>query len=159
MSLKILENTEVKPYSFDGTLDIMSLNQHREWTTISRRVDGSVAFDLNWNDYRNGFGNPNGEFFIGLERLHALTTYGAPQELLVVLGDAQNRTRYAKYNLFRVGSEAEQYAIKELGVYKGDAGDSLSHHLGMSFVTRDNNTGNWPTERGGGWWRSPNSMW
>uniref|UniRef100_A0A1I8MQJ2 Fibrinogen C-terminal domain-containing protein n=1 Tax=Musca domestica TaxID=7370 RepID=A0A1I8MQJ2_MUSDO len=159
LSLQILKYTTPKPYSFKETADIISLNQHREWMTISRRLDGSVAFDLGWEDYKTGFGNPNGEFFLGLEKLHALTTYGATQELLVVLKDHQNQTRYAKYDIFRVGSELENYAILELGYYSGDAGDSLRYHAGASFVTKDNNNGgNFPAERGGGWWRSVQSM-
>ncbi|XP_061402335.1 fibrinogen C domain-containing protein 1-like [Musca vetustissima] len=158
LSLKILENTAPKPYSFGETPDILSLNQHREWTTISRRLDGSVAFDLGWENYKNGFGNPNGEFFIGLEQLHALTNYGATQELLVILRDYQNQTRYAKYDIFRVGSELKRYAITELGSYSGDAGDSLRAHAGAPFITKDNNDGSFPVERGGGWWRSVQSM-
>ncbi|XP_073828358.1 uncharacterized protein [Musca autumnalis] len=158
LSLRILENTAPKSYSFEETVDVVSLNRHREWTTISRRLDGSVAFDLGWEDYKKGFGNPNGEFFLGLEKLHALTTYGATQELLVVLKDHQNQTRYAKYDIFRVGSEAESYVIKDLGHYDGDAGDSLRVHVGAAFATKDNNRGNFPTERGGGWWRSVQTM-
>ncbi|XP_059223619.1 fibrinogen-like protein 1 isoform X1 [Stomoxys calcitrans] len=158
LSLQILENTQSGSGSGGVPLDSRSLNYHREWTTISRRLDGSVAFDLAWDDYKKGFGHVNGEFFIGLERLHALTTYGGPQELLVVLGDGLNQTRYAKYDVFQVGSEAEEYAIKELGAYSGDAGDSLRAHLGMVFVTKDRNPDNWISVRGGGWWRSQYSM-
>ncbi|XP_075155971.1 uncharacterized protein LOC142229306 [Haematobia irritans] len=162
LSLQILENTKTTagsaPVVADINLDSRSLNYHRDWTTIVRRLDGSVSFDLTWDEYKKGFGNVNGEFFIGLEKLHALTTYGGPQELLVVLGDDKNQTRYAKYDVFQVGSESEEYAIIQLGTYSGDAGDSLSTHAGMKFVTKDKISDYWQDIRGGGWWRSPNSM-
>lgn len=124
-----------------------------------RRQDGSVNFNRQWNEYKNGFGNPEADSFIGLEMLHALTTYGPKQELQIVLIDFDNETRYAKYDFFRIGSEEENYAIKELGKYSGDAGDAMIYHKGKNFSTidRDNNfekksNKNCPDSYKGGWW-------
>nr|XP_044251880.1 angiopoietin-2-like [Drosophila takahashii] len=48
------------------------------WMVIQRRIDGSVSFsemelDHDYN-YKAGFGNIKGEFWIGCEKLHLLTT-------------------------------------------------------------------------------------
>lgn len=54
------------------------------WTIILRRQDGSVSFNRKWNIYKRGFGDLDGEFFMGLDKIHALTAEKS-QELLVVI--------------------------------------------------------------------------
>ncbi|XP_061388867.1 angiopoietin-related protein 2-like [Musca vetustissima] len=103
---------------------------------IQRRIDGSENFYRLWEDYKHGFGNQSGEFFIGLERLHKLTN-SRPYELLVVLEDFENDRRYAKYDNFVVASENEKYKLQTLGRYSGTAGDSLTFQLGYKFTTMD----------------------
>ena len=46
------------------------------WTLLQRRNDGTVNFYQNWKAYKNGFGNilNNGEFWLGLEYIHDLTS-------------------------------------------------------------------------------------
>lgn len=125
------------------------------WTIIQRRQSKSIDFYRNWTDYKYGFGNLDGNFFIGLERMHALTQ-STLHELWVQLGDFENATRFAKYDTFAIGSEKQAYALNILGKYSGDAGDALRPHQGYKFSTVDMDNdifpGNCAKMFFGGWW-------
>ena len=126
------------------------------WTIIQRRQDGTENFYRNLTEYVEGFGNLNGEFFIGLEKLHALTTQDAPQELYIILEDFEGTRRYARYGVFKVGSEQTGYNLT-IGRYTGNAGDSLSIHNGNKFsiIDHDNNESkniNCAEKYRGAWW-------
>ncbi|XP_050514536.1 fibrinogen C domain-containing protein 1-B-like isoform X3 [Diabrotica virgifera virgifera] len=58
-------------------------------------------------------------------------------ELLVELVDKDGISAYALYDSFAIGSEVEGYYLSTLKGYSGDAGDSLSNHLGQKFTTLD----------------------
>ena len=52
--------------------------------------------------------------------------------------DWDSKTVYALYSRFQIGSEAENYQIKTLGLYNGNAGDYFRWHNGVTFSTVDN---------------------
>jgi len=126
------------------------------WIIILRRTDGSVDFDRIWNIYKKGFGDLDNEFFLGLDKIHALTAKET-QELLVILEDFEGNERYERYNRFAIGDEDENYILETLGTPSGTAGDSLRIAHGRKFTTldRDNDileNGNCAQELTGGWW-------
>lgn len=125
------------------------------WLVIQHRYDGSLNFYRNWTEYKNGFGEADKEFWIGLELLHKLTK-SKNYQLLVELEDFNGEYKYAKYVGFEIGNEAEKYSLKILGAYSGTAGDSLAYHKSMMFSTLDNdndkNGGNCAEISSGAWW-------
>ena len=88
------------------------------WTVFQKRQDGSVNFYRGWNDYKLGFGNLNGEFWLGLDKIHRLTT-SARHRLRVDLEDTKGKTAYAEYDHFSVTSERSKYQLS-LGTYSGE---------------------------------------
>ncbi|TRY83728.1 hypothetical protein DNTS_003946 [Danionella cerebrum] len=124
------------------------------WTVIQRRQDGSVNFFRNWDQYKQGFGNLDGEYWLGLEHLYWLTSH-ATYKLRVAMEDWQGRQVYAEFDSFRVEPESDWYRLR-LGSYQGNAGDSLSWHNNKAFTTLDKDkdayTGNCAHYQKGGWW-------
>ncbi|KAJ8369810.1 hypothetical protein SKAU_G00098380 [Synaphobranchus kaupii] len=124
------------------------------WTIIQRRQDGSVNFFRTWDQYKQGFGNLNGEYWLGLEHLYWLSTQ-SDYRLRVALEDWQGRQAFAEYDHFRLEPESDWYRLR-LGQYHGNAGDSLSWHNNKAFTTLDRDkdayTGNCAHYQKGGWW-------
>lgn len=70
------------------------------WTVIQRRQDGSVDFNRTWKEYKEGFGDLNGEFWLGNENIHKLTSQG-DYSLRIDLEDWNNKHKHAFYQVFR----------------------------------------------------------
>ena len=80
------------------------------WTVFQKRIDGSVDFNRHWSDYKHGFGNLSGEFWLGLDRIHRLTSdYNSI--LRVDMEDFEGGSAYTEYNLFGVRSEHDKYRL------------------------------------------------
>ncbi|XP_011189963.2 angiopoietin-related protein 1-like [Zeugodacus cucurbitae] len=125
------------------------------WLVIQRRQSNSVDFNRNWQDYKKGFGDLKGDYWFGLEQLHALTS-SCEQELYIQLQIDSGETYFVKYSEFVIADESEDYALKNIGKYSGNAGNGLRTHLSMKFSTydRDNDIykDNCAMIFKGGWW-------
>ena len=125
------------------------------WTVFQTRFNGGVQFYRNWNSYVNGFGNPRGEYWIGLKQLHCMTNVHPGTKLRVDLGDWDNIFYYAEYSQFIVGDSSTNYKLTVSG-YSGNARDQLSYHNGQMFSTYDQDhdtyDGNCAVNHKGGWW-------
>ena len=86
------------------------------WTVFQKRLDGSVDFYRGWEDYKRGFGNLNGEFWLGLDKINRLTKQRS--RLHVDLEETTGKTAYADYDFFGVASERSKYKLS-LETYSG----------------------------------------
>ena len=109
------------------------------WMVFQRRMDGTVDFyryHNDWADYVKGFGDLNGEFWLGLNKIHRLANSGATKSLRIDLEDFEGNKRHANYSTFQILDSSRKYKLNITG-YSGDAGDSLTYHNGMNFTTYD----------------------
>jgi len=81
----------------------------RDWMAL-------LIFYRGWADYKNGFGNLNGEVWLGLDKIHRLTN--TKNRLRVDLEDTTGKTAYAEYDMFAVTSEKTKYKLS-YGSYSG----------------------------------------
>ena len=102
------------------------------WTVIQKRLDGSVDFYRGWADYKQGFGNLNGEFWLGLDKMHRLTKEGK-KRIRVDLEDIEGNTAYAEYDMIIVASERAKYRLS-LGTYSGE-GIKLNYMKPVTIYT------------------------
>uniref|UniRef100_A0A673AF17 Fibrinogen C-terminal domain-containing protein n=1 Tax=Sphaeramia orbicularis TaxID=375764 RepID=A0A673AF17_9TELE len=100
------------------------------------RMDGSVGFHRPWDQYKKGFGDVNGEYWLGLDNIHYLTRR-RDYELLVEMSDFDGNNVSARYATFFVGGEHRGYELHISEFTDGGAGDALSSHNGMKFSTFD----------------------
>ena len=89
------------------------------WTVFQKRLDGSVDFYRGWNDYRAGFGDLSGEFWLGLDKIYRLTA-ARPNKLRVDLADTNGNTAYAQYSSFAVSAASDKYRLS-VGSYSGES--------------------------------------
>ncbi|XP_063701220.1 angiopoietin-2 [Culicoides brevitarsis] len=134
------------------------------WTVIQRRDDFGEPrenFNRDWADYKNGFGDPAKEFWLGNENIYMLTN-NEDYSLRLELEDFEGNKRYAQYSHFKIHSEADYYKL-EIDGYEGNAGDSLndpwygSNNSPFSTYNRDNDRSSLNCAsmlKGGWWWKS-----
>lgn len=151
----------IKPTDWNGPAFVVYCNMTDGggWTVFQRRVNGSENFYRGWNSYKDGFGSPNHELWLGNDKIFYLTNQQNYQ-LRIDLVYGTGRPYYAKYNLFRINNETDKYRLADLGSFTGTAGsDQMSWHEDKLFSAYDRDNDGWgdyncAERHRGGWWYS-----
>ncbi|XP_061594551.1 angiopoietin-related protein 4-like [Cololabis saira] len=129
------------------------------WTVIQRRHDGSQNFNQLWESYKKGFGDMNGEFWLGLDNIHSLSRQGQ-YTLQVDLSDEAGQQQNTRYR-FHLDGEEKLFALHLEDESSPDAQEKLltAGAVGVPFSTadRDNDLAadtNCAELLSGGWWFS-----
>ncbi|XP_062609826.1 ryncolin-1-like, partial [Saccostrea cucullata] len=88
------------------------------WTAIRKRVDGSVRFNRTRTEYKNGFGSPEQNVWIGNDIIHKLTKENT-SSLYVTITLQSGTTLYELYDRFSVSDEAGKYQLFLAGPAEG----------------------------------------
>jgi len=105
---------------------------------IQQNRDGFLFFNRSWAEFKVGFDDSRGNYWLGNELLSQLTVNNS-YKLKFDLQSRSNTNNWysAEYSTFRVLTEAYNYML-QVGRYSGNAGrDEFSYHNGMMFSTYD----------------------
>ena len=99
-------------------------------------VAGSNAYFFNrtWNQYRQEFGSPTSQYWIGLDRLHEITQGNCKIRFDLQL--LNGLWYFAQYSTFSVGDLSTNYVL-QIGGYSGNLSDAMAYHNGQPFSTYD----------------------
>ncbi|KAM9349961.1 angiopoietin-related protein 3-like [Symphorus nematophorus] len=144
----------VRPSGAEPFMAFCDMSKDHGATVIQRRKDGSVNFDQTWEKYENGFGDFQGEFWLGLRKIHSLAAQGN-SVLHIQLEDWKQGRRFIEYRFYLHGP-GSNYTI-HLTHLSGYLPDPMSNHTGMMFSTKDRDNDNHQDSNcahshTGGWW-------
>lgn len=141
----------IKPYTSEPFMAFCDMSTGE--TVMQRRTDGRLFFDQNWEKYESGFGDLQGEFWLGLKRLHSLCAQGN-SVLHIQLEEWKQPRRFIEYR-FELEGPQTNYTI-HLTPLSGDLQNFMGNNTGRSFSTKDRDNCNQPhpncTQKTGGWW-------
>jgi ficolin len=125
---------------------------------IMRRGDFNngkhTGFYGDWQAYKNGFGDSNDEFWMGLEQMHRMTA-NSDQSLRIDLESFEGERLTLEYQTFRVGDERSGYELNLADpVDELEYANQLIRQNGAKFATKDKNGGMFdcPQRYEAGWW-------
>ncbi|XP_060607106.1 microfibril-associated glycoprotein 4-like [Ruditapes philippinarum] len=135
------------------------------WTIFHRRMDGSVDFYRNLTEYENGFGNVDGELWLGLKYIKELAEQGSTK-IRLDMTSSENRTGHETCPDFML-TEGKNYTLNigsciGFGVLDEEYGLACENHNPFSTYDlyldrRDYDYENWAEISHGAWWDSYDS--
>ena len=127
------------------------------WTIIQRRVDDSVSFDRDWEEYVAGFGDAaEGNYWAGLKTIHELT-WATSTSMQVYVETFEEEHSYTwSYNMVEALDANQNYRL-DLSGFTADPNhryDNFEHNsVVFSTKDKDNVGGDCASRHGyGGWW-------
>ena len=120
---------------------------------IQQHVDDSGFFDRSWNEFRTGFGDPSGNFWLGNEQIHQLSKDGRCKLRFDVQQKNTMAWFWAEYSTFIVADETNNYQLTVAGFSGNVNYDAFGPHNGNVFATSDQDVAaNCAQSLGGGFW-------
>lgn len=121
------EMKKIKNTQLEKQIEVQrNLFHSKDWIVVG--IQKSSFEVKTMTDYHNGFSTLNGNYWIGLEKLHRLTEHYFC-ELSLLLDD--DRVLVCKN--FRVGSKEDEYRLKTIGLWTGERSIYMHKYEGGIF--------------------------
>ncbi|XP_062585418.1 angiopoietin-related protein 7-like [Saccostrea cucullata] len=125
------------------------------WTVIQHRNRDNplVNFNTTWDEYKRGFGDIKGNYWLGNNAIHKLTTtYN--NSLYIRMESTGKKSYEMQYSSFSISDETDGYRLS-LGEKSGNIADNfrLGHPVvNHTFSTFDHDRNRCAAKCGSGWW-------
>jgi len=124
---------------------------------LIQQNDGSGSMNRTWADYKVGFGERSGNYWLGNDLLSQLTANYRYKLRFDLQQNGTGNWYYAEYSRFRVLSEADSYTLMVSGFSGNASYDAFGWHNAEKFSTieRDNDrlsSNNCAAMIGAGFW-------
>ena len=110
-------------------------------TMMQNKVDTANSFDKNWTEFKAGFSDSSGNFWLGNDNIHQLTN-SRSCTLKITFTTSSGTSEYANYAGFKIDTEANGYKIMTASLVRGSSTitfDALFYRLNTKFTTKDQN--------------------
>ena len=101
---------------------------------IQQNINCSDFFNRSWAEFKVGFNDSSGNFWLGNELLHQLTENDRYKLRFDLQLPVNLSWYYAEYNSFVILPEKCRYRMVVSG-YSGNIGDAFSYSNGTMFIT------------------------
>ncbi|XP_060666470.1 angiopoietin-related protein 4-like [Drosophila nasuta] len=85
------------------------------WMIIQRRINGTEDFNRTWQEYEDGFGDLNEEFWFGLEKIHLATSFTRQRLNMSVRVGWGTKPFAIHFDDFRIGNSESFYKLESTG--------------------------------------------
>ena len=118
-------------------------------------MDALASFERSWEGYASGFGDVDGNFWLGLEAMHDLTT-AQPMKVQIDVVPINMPAVSLPHLQFHVGDAASDYVLTITSDTPGDGTQytSMNYDTGRKLLTydNDNDNNNYDERLREGWW-------
>uniref|UniRef100_A0A1I8J9R4 SET domain-containing protein n=1 Tax=Macrostomum lignano TaxID=282301 RepID=A0A1I8J9R4_9PLAT len=131
---------EQPPGSYElAVYEFYTVGTQQCFETVNLRVSDALSFDRLWAEYKTGFGTYHGNYFVGLEWLHARTSaQPSSNRFRVDLLYWNDAYIYAYYLNVLIQAESTNYTFSDYThVPAGGLRDCLIQRKNRQFITRD----------------------
>uniref|UniRef100_A0A7M5UV99 Fibrinogen C-terminal domain-containing protein n=1 Tax=Clytia hemisphaerica TaxID=252671 RepID=A0A7M5UV99_9CNID len=151
--------TGIYPISLPGGIGVRDVRCNMDvrgggWMVFTYRMDGEHNWFADWETYKNGFGQHPGDFYMGNELIHKITSSGAYE--FYYISEKGDTTYEGWHETFFIDDESNLYPLRLQGKYDGNM-NGLRSHRGKPFSSSDqdndpNNQRDCANTRQGSWW-------
>ena len=128
------------------------------WTRIMNRIDNGTAFNRSWNDFKIGFGDINGNHWLGFNSISKILSLGK----LMIRFEFMSQSSpldFFEFDQIMIASESLKYKMILGTLTNHNIMADFWFNNASNFYTYDNDRSRCAHDYKGGWWHNSCYRW